>query len=532
MSPTLSPVPLAGSVAIDEPPALLYDRARALETDGAIEPAILGYRQAVAGAEVRKDAAILATALCRLAILLHHANQSPEARALAERSRAVAEAAGDLLRAAEAVNVQAGIALELGEFDLAKELYSRAAVLGANEPSVLGRVAQNLGIIANVRGEWGDARAHYDQALAAFEGSGDEQRAAIAYHNLGLVHSHGGDLGAAEYNLKKSRTIAQRLGDLRLEGLASLNLAEVHDETGRSEEAQVEVETALGIFNQLGSERDKADAYRVLGTLYRRRGRTTLAEARLTQAVRMATATGSALSEAEAAEELALLYQDMGRNQDAVRNLTVAHRLYTRLAAAPGLTSVKRNVQTLENTYLSVVREWGQSIESSDSYTYLHCERVANYGAVVAEALQVDDQAARAIQFGAYLHDLGKVKVPHEILNKAGKLTDDEFAIIKNHPAWGVELLADIDFPWDIVPIIRWHHERLDGGGYPDRLAGDAIPLNAQIICVVDVWDALRTRRSYREAFPVDRAVAVMEDSRHWWRPDVFEAFKATVPSF
>ena len=234
MSPSLSPVPLAGSVAIDEPPALLYDRARALETDGAIDPAILGYRQAVAGAEVRKDAAILATALCRLAILLHHANQSPEARALAERSRAVAEAAGDLLRAAEAVNVQAGIALELGEFDLAKELYSRAAILGANEPSILGRVAQNLGIIANVRGEWGDARAHYDQALAAFEGTGDEQRAAIAYHNLGLVHSHGGDPGAAEYNLKKSRTIAQRLGDLRLEGLASLNLAEVHDETGRS----------------------------------------------------------------------------------------------------------------------------------------------------------------------------------------------------------------------------------------------------------------------------------------------------------
>ena len=256
----------------------------------------------------------------------------------------------------------------------------------------------------------------------------------------------------------------------------------------------------------------------------------TLAEARLTQAARLAATTGSTLSEAEAAEQLARLYRDLGRNQDAVRSLTLAHRLYTRMAAAPGLSSVKRSLGSLEDTYLSVVREWGQSIESSDSYTYLHCERVATYGAIVAEALHVDDQEARAIQFGAYLHDLGKVKIPHEILNKPGKLTDAEFDVVKQHPMWGVELLADVDFPWDIIPIIRSHHERLDGGGYPDRLAGDAIPLSAQVICVVDVWDALTTRRSYRGAFSVDRALALMEESRHWWRPEVFQAFLKNVP--
>lgn len=232
-----------------------------------------------------------------------------------------------------------------------------------------------------------------------------------------------------------------------------------------------------------------------------------------------------------ASEELGLLYHDLGRNQEAARNLTRAHRLFTRLAAMPGLQGVERNVRALEDTYLSVVREWGQSIESADSYTFGHCERVATYAAIVAEALRVDDRAAQAIQFGAYLHDLGKVKVPHEVLNKAGKLTAEEFEIIKRHPVWGVELLTDIDFPWDIVPIIRWHHERLDGEGYPDRLVGDEIPLTAQVICVVDVWDALTTRRSYRAAMPVDRALAIMEESRHWWRPEVYAAFLATVPT-
>jgi putative nucleotidyltransferase with HDIG domain len=132
---------------------------------------------------------------------------------------------------------------------------------------------------------------------------------------------------------------------------------------------------------------------------------------------------------------------------------------------------------------------------------------------------------------GAYLHDVGKVKVPHQILNKPGKLTDEEFAIIKRHPVWGVELLASVEFPWDLKPIIRSHHERYDGNGYPDRLRGDEIPLGAQIICIVDVYDALTTTRSYRGAMSPAEALSRMEADRHWWRPDVYAAFLKSVGS-
>jgi putative nucleotidyltransferase with HDIG domain len=235
------------------------------------------------------------------------------------------------------------------------------------------------------------------------------------------------------------------------------------------------------------------------------------------------------LSEAEASRELALLYQAMGRNQEALGLLNAAHRLFSRLDARVDLVDVSTKMGRLEDAYLAVVRDWGQSIESSDSYTFGHCGRVAGYAVALARALGLDEAQQTTIRIGAYLHDLGKVKVPHEILNKPGPLTDQEFAVIKLHPVWGVELLATVEFPWDIKPIIRWHHEKADGTGYPDRLRGDEIPLNAQIICIVDVYDALTTTRSYRPAMSQSEALARLAESRSWWREEVYEAFLRTV---
>jgi putative nucleotidyltransferase with HDIG domain len=176
------------------------------------------------------------------------------------------------------------------------------------------------------------------------------------------------------------------------------------------------------------------------------------------------------------------------------------------------------------------VREWGQSIESADSYTYGHCERVAQRAVAVARRLKLDDTAQTTIRLGAYLHDLGKVRVPHEVLNKPGPLTREEFEIVQMHPIWGLELLASVEFPWDLKPIIRWHHERYDGTGYPDRLRGDEIPVAAQIVGIVDVYDALTTARSYRPAMSHEAAMTEIERCRGWWSEAVYDAFTATVP--
>ena len=132
----------------------------------------------------------------------------------------------------------------------------------------------------------------------------------------------------------------------------------------------------------------------------------------------------------------------------------------------------------------------------------------------LARELGLDEEQQTTIRIGAYLHDLGKVRVPHEILSKPSALTPEEFQVIQMHPVWGLELLATVEFPWDIKPIIRWHHEKYDGTGYPDRLRGDEIPINAQIICIVDVYDALTTTRSYRGALSPAEALANMQECR------------------
>jgi putative nucleotidyltransferase with HDIG domain len=219
----------------------------------------------------------------------------------------------------------------------------------------------------------------------------------------------------------------------------------------------------------------------------------------------------------------------MGRNQEALRLLNVAYRLFRRLDARVDLVHVGGKVAELEGSYLALVREWGQSIESSDNYTYGHCERVARNAVAMARALGLDEHAETTILLGAYLHDLGQVQVPHEILTKSSPLTRVELELLQMHPLWGIDLLANVDFPWDLKPIIRSHHERYDGTGYPDRLHGDEVPLGAQIVGILDVFDALTTTRAYQAALPVEQAIAEVTRRRAWWSDRVFEAFLKVV---
>jgi putative nucleotidyltransferase with HDIG domain len=503
----------------------LLDQARAHERAGAILEAIECYEGAIRAAEATDEHAVHAEALRRRGVVHHLRHEPGPARDLCKRSREIATRHGLTVLAAEAINALAGFDFESGAIEAAREGFYEALALGGTNAQLRGRIEQNLGILANMQGALAEAMAHYQQSLIACDAVGDDRGRAIAYHNLGMVSADRELWEDADRYYQQCLAVAQAIGDVHLQGLGLLNHSEVHLARQRYDLARQNAEAALAIFDRLGSKLDKADAYKVIGRTYRETGRHALAEARLRSAVDLAVATGSVLSEAEASRELALLYQAMGRNQEALSLLNAAHRLFTRLDARVDLVDVSTKVHRLEETYFAVVRDWGQSIESADSYTFGHCERVAGYAVAVARRLGLDDGQQTTIRLGAYLHDLGKVKVPHEILNKPDRLTDEEFRLIQMHPVWGVELLATVEFPWDIKPIIRWHHERYDGTGYPDRLRGDEIPLSAQIICIADVYDALTTTRSYRPALSRPEALAQMSETRHWWRADVYEGF-------
>lgn len=183
----------------------------------------------------------------------------------------------------------------------------------------------------------------------------------------------------------------------------------------------------------------------------------------------------------------------------------------------------------LDGRSLTVMRRLGELMESNDRYTFGHCERVANYAVAVCRILSLSETQITAVRLGAYLHDLGKVQVPSTILNKPGRLAPAEITLIQQHPGWGVELLTRVDLPWDVVPMVRWHHERFDGSGYPDGLGGEEIPLAAQIIGIADTYDALTSTRSYRPAGTLQDALTEMWRTRHSWHPDVYAAFLTSV---
>ncbi len=511
---------------------MLADALRC-DRQGLTPDAIERYTAALALGQASGADAVRAEALRRLAVIRHRSNETAEARELCRQSFDIARhRLGDLRLAAEALNALGSFELETGSLDLARETYQNALELAHGSDKISAAIEQNLGVIANIRGDYADALVHYERALEAAQRTGDTRGTAIAFHNLGMINADRQRWDEADALFRQSHQLAQRSDDVHLGALCLLNHAEVHVARQRYEEAKRCAEAALATFEELHAQLDKADAYKVLGVIYREIGRPGLAESRLRTAIELAVATGGVLSEAEATRELALLYQGMNRNQEALRLLNASHHQFRRLDARADLVDVSGKMNRLEATYLRVVREWGESIESADAYTHGHCRRVADYGVALARALGLEDDAITAIRLGAYLHDLGKVRVPHEILNKPGRLTPEEFDVMKRHPEWGLELVADIEFPWDLKPIIRWHHEKYCGGGYPDGLEGDAIPLAAQIICAADVYDALTSTRSYRGAMPRAEAMERMRESRGWWRPDVFAALEQAAPQF
>jgi putative nucleotidyltransferase with HDIG domain len=182
----------------------------------------------------------------------------------------------------------------------------------------------------------------------------------------------------------------------------------------------------------------------------------------------------------------------------------------------------------LEESSLEAIESLNATVDAKDPYTAGHSARVQGIALAVAEELGLAPESLDAIRFGGLFHDIGKIAVPDSILTKPGKLDEDEYAAIKRHPADGAEIVSHFSRLHDAVPIIRHHHERWDGDGYPDRLAGSAIPAEACIVGLADAWDAMTSDRPYRQALSVDEAAEEVRRCRaKQFSPAVVDAFFA-----
>ena len=180
----------------------------------------------------------------------------------------------------------------------------------------------------------------------------------------------------------------------------------------------------------------------------------------------------------------------------------------------------------LQSSYKASLRTLANAIEARDTTTGQHVERVNAYAQALAEELRWSEESRSALEFGAILHDIGKIAVPDSILAKPGKLSEEEWVEMRKHPEVGRRMIAGIPYLEPAAPIVLHHHERWDGKGYPHGLAGEAIPLEARLLAIVDTFDAMTTDRPYRPALPASSAFeTLLDNAGAQFDPDIVHAF-------
>jgi putative two-component system response regulator len=200
------------------------------------------------------------------------------------------------------------------------------------------------------------------------------------------------------------------------------------------------------------------------------------------------------------------------------------------LARTRSLLKLKKFTDELENA-ATVLASLALSVEAKDPYTEGHCARLSKYSVALAKHLGLPAEVQEALRVGGILHDIGKIAVPEQILQKPGPLTPEERRIMEEHPLKGEHICSPLKSMKLVLPIIRHHHERLDGSGYPDGLKGDRIPITARILTTVDIYDALTTDRPYRKALTREDAFAQIraEVQRGWWNGRLVDALEQVL---
>ena len=180
----------------------------------------------------------------------------------------------------------------------------------------------------------------------------------------------------------------------------------------------------------------------------------------------------------------------------------------------------------MKEQYLSMVMALAAAIEAKDSYTHGHSTQVMEYAVKIGKELGLGENEIETVRYAGLLHDIGKIGIKDEILSKKGKLSDEEFAELQQHPKYGANIMEQLDLLKDIAPLTLYHHERYDGKGYPLGLKGEEIPIGARILAVADTYDAMIADRPYRKAFPFDYVKKEMKKAAgNQLDPDIVKIF-------
>jgi putative two-component system response regulator len=207
------------------------------------------------------------------------------------------------------------------------------------------------------------------------------------------------------------------------------------------------------------------------------------------------------------------------------RELEVVSRTYRHMLesmVAERTVNLQNTLEKLQKALDGVIRAMALTLEKRDPYTAGHQQRVANLACMIGKRMGLQEEQLKGLQMAAHIHDIGKIHVPSDILSKPGQLSEIEFALIKTHPTVGYEILKPIEFPWPVAEVVYQHHEKIDGSGYPRGLSGNEILLEAKILAVADVVEAMASHRPYRAALGIDKALTeIVRWSGRLFEPEV-----------
>jgi len=447
-------------------------------------------------------------------------------------SIAVAEALGEEGAIAHATNVLAISHWQRGDLEKAEEWYGEARRLAeiVGDWKLFAVVEQNLGLVANARGEIPLALEHFRKSLLKYRELGLAEHAGPLLNQIGMAHADLEQWDDASAAYEQAIHSSERVSDAGTTMAARTNRIEMWIALREFGRARGEAHRLLLEAEAASNRRVLAETYKLLGVISCETNALGEAEQYLDLAQSLALERGDFMLAAEALRELAECHATRGESRAALHALTAAHRMFEDADGRRALGDAVGQLGRLERRFLEVVEQWSESIESKDRYTLGHCRRVSTYACAVARDLGLDEGSLFWFRVGALLHDVGKLTVPSEILNKPSALDPRERALLERHPEAGAELLADVEFPPDVFAMIRGHHERWDGTGYPNRLAGADIPLSARILCVADVYDALTTDRPYRRGYTRDHALGLMrQDEGRVFDPSILARFERVV---
>ena len=507
----------------------LIQEARAAEQEERRDDARALFERALYSLKRAQDGQ-LATSILRWIAQTHQRDGNAEAALdCLDAAIAVAVLIGDAGAIGQAMSEQAIVHGQLGDLDRAEALNieARSRATAAGDTRLAARTALDLGVISQIRGDHESTLRYFRTSLSEFRAVGAPKDVLATLSSIGKLYTELERWDDAARAFEEAAQIADAIGDRPMRIMLEVNRADLEIHRGEYTAARAACELAASLSAQTQERYASGEIARHLGAIARELGELPAADAHLERAHQLAHQQNNLVLMAETSRERAEVAKRQGRHRDALTHLNRGHRILSQMRGSRDFPDVDHRTARVERLFLEVVRHWSGSIESKDRYTQGHCERVADLACALAMRTGVGARELFWFRIGAIVHDVGKLIVPSELLNKPGRLAPDEWELVKRHPSAGVEMLTDMNFPSDVIPMVRFHHERWDGQGYPEQIAGETIPIGARILCIADVYDALTSRRSYKGALTHDAAMEIMRgDIGTQFDPTLFVLFE------